>query len=415
MRVFPPAVQTQRQAPIVLAGDCLWPSADLRETLLHRDHALVIDPDGTLSAHISLAEARRRFSDSQITIVEGVLAPAFADLHLHWVQNHVRGHFRGNLLDWLRNDIWPAEAALLDAGTAEALAERFWRELIAAGTTTACVYASSFEASVDVCLKRAIGVIACGDAVMTMGVEGALLREPEEALAQVKRLRERWGDGYAITPRFALNVGEELLHLLGHLGQQWGSIIQTHLAETVDEVDAVRRAFPLMSNYTDVYDRCGLLGERTILAHCIHLSDDEWNLVAARRCVVAHCPSSNEALGSGRMDLDACRRRGIDWVLATDIGAGTDLCQFETVRAYLRQHQGICSTTIGEAFARASVCAVPERLQAGRVPAQVLAYNIDAGNHTSESLLERLADRQASDGNLPCMVNFAGTWLTDVV
>jgi guanine deaminase len=103
-----------------------------------------------------------------------------------------------------------------------------------------------------------------------------------------------------LTPRFALSCSGPLLFQLGKIASADPSLrIQTHISETQEEVRQTLELFPEANSYADVYDRYGLLGPRTILAHAIHLEEDEIALVKERDAGVSHCPTSNFNLRSG--------------------------------------------------------------------------------------------------------------------
>jgi guanine deaminase len=139
-------------------------------------------------------------------------------------------------------------------------------------------------------------------------------------------------------PRFAVSCTEELLAEIGwsvgrrerELGR--GVFVQTHLAETVPEVERVRELFPGAPHYAGVYDGAGLLGPRTLLAHCLHLSEEEWALVSARDAVAVHCPGANVFLSAGLFDLDAARRHGVRVGLGSDVAAGPDIAMPRVAR-----------------------------------------------------------------------------------
>ena len=97
----------------------------------------------------------------------------------------------------------------------------------------------------------------------------------------------------------------------------------------------MRQLFTNDPNYTSVYDRHGLLTDRTLLAHCLHLNDDEWRLIAQRRSVVVHCPSANTFLKSGVFDLNAIRAHDVRLALGSDIAAGPDLAMPRVARAMI--------------------------------------------------------------------------------
>lgn len=113
------------------------------------------------------------------------------------------------------------------------------------------------------------------------------------------------------------------------------AIIQTHLAETTAECDRVRDLFPEDPHYTGVYDRCGLLTPRTLLAHCVHLSPSEWEVIRERQSVVVHCPTANTFLRSGLFDLDTAREHGVRLALGSDVAAGPDIAMPRVARAMI--------------------------------------------------------------------------------
>jgi guanine deaminase len=125
-----------------------------------------------------------------------------------------------------------------------------------------------------------------------------------------------------ITPRFAPSCTKECLTLLGKLANETGLPIQTHISENIAEIDLVAELFPQYSSYAAVYDACGLLTRETLLAHAIHLSEDELSLVKARGCSISHCPASNTSLGSGLCPVRDLLDAGIVVGLGTDVSGG---------------------------------------------------------------------------------------------
>jgi len=111
--------------------------------------------------------------------------------------------------------------------------------------------------------------------------------------------------------------------------------VQTHLAESMDECSLIRELFPNDRDYTSVYVRFGLLTDRTLLAHTIHLSEEEWKLIVARKSIVVHCPTANTFLEAGLFDLGAARRHGARVALGTDVAAGADVSMPRVARAMI--------------------------------------------------------------------------------
>ena len=135
-----------------------------------------------------------------------------------------------------------------------------------------------------------------------------------------------------ITPRFAPAVTNESMSMLGELARNMSLRIQTHMDENVGEVKLVAEMYPQQSSYADVYDSHGLLTNRTILGHSIHMTDAEIALVAARGAGVAHCPTSNSALGSGICRVRKLIEAGIKVGLGTDAAGGYSASILEVVR-----------------------------------------------------------------------------------
>ena len=117
-----------------------------------------------------------------------------------------------------------------------------------------------------------------------------------------------------------------------------GSWFTSHVNENPAEVAAVRSLFPDSRNYVDTYAAAGLLGPRSVLAHDVHPLDDELEVLAETRTSVAHCPTSNAALGSGSFPLRRHLAAGVRVALGCDVGAGTGFSLFkEGLQAFFVQ------------------------------------------------------------------------------
>jgi len=167
-----------------------------------------------------------------------------------------------------------------------------------------------------------------------------LLCEPSAADHAMRRLWDRFGDRLVVTPRFAVSSTEAQLALCGALAREAGLRVQTHLSENPDEIALVARQFPECKDYLEVYERAGLVGSRTLLAHAVHCSDEAYGRIADAGAWIVHCPTSNLALGSGRMPVEDVRDAGAGICLGSDVGAGPDLCLLDVMRAYVEVHRG---------------------------------------------------------------------------
>ena len=260
-----------------------------------------------------------------------LILPGLIDCHLHYAQTAMIGSGGLPLLDWLQHYTWPAEQKLADPGFAAQLAQVFIAELLRNGTTTAMVFPSVHAHSVDALFQAASALdmrLLCGKVLMDRNAPPSLLDSAQEGHQQSRTLIERWhGHGrmlYAVTPRFAGSCSPRQLQLAGRLLQEYpGLYLQTHLAENREEVAWMRQLFPECRSYLDIYARHGLLGPRSMLAHAIHLDEQDCSQLAASGAAVAFCPSSNLFLGSGLFDLARAERFGIAVGIGSDIGAGT--------------------------------------------------------------------------------------------
>lgn len=233
--------------------------------------------------------------------------------------------------------MFPAEAAFADRRHADRVAALFLDELLRHGTTSALVFATVHEGSVDALFEAALARnmrLIAGKVLMDLGppalrdtATGG--RAASEAL--IARWRGRGRLGYAVTPRFALTSSDaQLTQAAELLAAHPDLLLHTHLAENPAEIAAVAQRFPQAADYLDVYDRFGLVGARSVFAHGVHLSDRAWSLLGASGAGLAHCPTSNLFLGSGLFDLAAADAHGVPVALGSDVGAGTGLSLLAT-------------------------------------------------------------------------------------
>ena len=268
-----------------------------------------------------------------------VLAPGFVDMHVHLPQLDVIGSPAAGLLPWLEDCAFPNEARFADPVHAGVACEFFLDELARNGVTTAMVWCSSHEASVEAFFRaaqrRALRMIA-GKVLMDRNCPDAVRDDTDGGLAQTEALIRRWHGcgrlGYALTPRFAPNCSERQMRGAAELARAHEGVwVQTHLAENRDEIAWVARLFPRARSYLDVYDGLGLLRPRSVYAHCIHLDDADRERMRASGASAAVCPTSNLFLGSGLFDFEAAARAGMRWGLGSDVGAGTSFSPFRTM------------------------------------------------------------------------------------
>jgi guanine deaminase len=307
------------------------------------DGLLEVDANGRITS-VGPATERTNALERGIDLRPWVVLPGMVDLHAHLPQFPNAGLGAGmDLLAWLEKYIFPLERGF-DVPTAERVAPAAWRAFAAVGTTTALVYGAVYEASLDATFRaaEAHGIRAIvGKVMMDRGTYDATIDPStilDRSLAESARLIERWhgaaGDRlrYAVTPRFAVSCTAELLRESAALAASTGAYWQTHVSEDKGEIAEVARLFPEATDYVDVYDRAGGLGDRTVLAHAVHLSDRELDRLVETGTHVAHCPISNLFLASGVMPLGRYLEAGLSMGLGSDVAGGPDLSIFSVMR-----------------------------------------------------------------------------------
>lgn len=270
-----------------------------------------------------------------------MIVPGLVDTHVHLPQFAIMGIGSGELLTWLNTYTYPEETKFADPDYAAAIAEKFFEAVVVQGTTTAAIYSSVHERATDIAFSaaQARGLRAfIGKTMMDRNSPPALLEDTETSIGESIRLFEKWDgadDGrlrYIFTPRFAGSCSMELMQRVGRFARERRAYVQTHLSENVDEVQWIRRLYPDYASYAAVYESAGLLSERCIMAHCIHLSPDEVALLSRTRTNVAFCPYSNRTLRSGTMPYAKLRDAGLTISLATDVAGGPSLSMLEQMR-----------------------------------------------------------------------------------
>ncbi len=272
-----------------------------------------------------------------------LIAPGFIDTHVHYVQTGMVASYGEQLLDWLDRYAFPAEMEFANPTHAAAMAKVFCDELLRNGTTTALVFCAVYPQSVDALFaeaeSRGMRMIA-GKVLMDRNAPEGLRDTPQKGYDDSKALIGRWHKHrrslYAITPRFAGTSTPEQLEAAGTLWREHPDVmVHTHIAENRREVEWTAELFPAAKNYLDIYDRHGLIGRRAVLAHGIHLSEDELCRCDESGTALAHCPTSNLFLGSGLFRVGNVKdpKRPVHVGLGTDIGGGTSFSLLATMGA----------------------------------------------------------------------------------
>uniref|UniRef100_UPI003D8E69BA amidohydrolase family protein n=1 Tax=Gordonia sp. B7-2 TaxID=3420932 RepID=UPI003D8E69BA len=335
------------------------PTVDLAADALVElpDGALVVSDTGAIEYCGPRAERPKLPGEVVIDHGSAFLMPGFIDTHIHFPQVYSTDAYGGGqLLEWLNNCIFPAEARLADPEFAQQAARDFTARRIASGTTAAMVFGSAFPAAQNALFTetQSAGLrIVSGRGIQTAGPETAasLITSESDAIALTAEEIARWhcadtGDPstarlqVAVVPRFSLSVTTHTLRSLGELYddvRDRGVYVHSHLNENnrpgTGEIDTVKALFGVES-YLDTYDGKflpgsavggpGLLGRRTIMAHAVHCTDTELARMAQTGTSIAHCPVSQLFLGSGTMPWKRTIAAGVTVAAGTDVGAGDE-------------------------------------------------------------------------------------------
>lgn len=316
----------------------------LESTMVHEPDAVVVMADGRITdfgPSARILPSLPAGTTVQEVGRDALISAGFIDTHVHFPQTPMIASYGEQLLDWLNKYTFPAELKFADPDYARGVARLFLRENLRNGITTSCVYCTVHPHSVDALFEEAerLGMrLAAGKVLMDCNAPDGLRDTAQSGYDESAALIAKWhGRGrllYAITPRFAGTSSRGQLAAAGTLWRDHADcLMQTHIAETRDEVAWIRELFPDHAHYLDVYDRHGLCGPRAVFGHGIWLGEDELQRLHDADAAIAHCPTSNLFLGSGLFDLDKTIRadRPIRVGLGTDVGAGTSFSILATL------------------------------------------------------------------------------------
>jgi 5-methylthioadenosine/S-adenosylhomocysteine deaminase len=260
-----------------------------------------------------------------------IVVPGLVQAHLHLCQTLFRGLAEDRpLLAWLRERIWPLEAAH-DADSLRASARLGIAELLLGGTTTildmGTVHHTDtlFETAAETGIRYTGGkaLMDTGD-----GVPPGLLEPTAVALRDSDRLADLWHEReggrlrYAYSPRFVLTATYDLLRSVGARARANHMLVHTHASEQRDETHLVRERFGVPN--IQLLANMGLADSNACLAHCVWPEPDEIDVLSSGGATVVHCPSCNLKLGSGAAPIGDYLERGINVALGADGAASNN-------------------------------------------------------------------------------------------
>lgn len=305
------------------------------------DGAVSIGADGRIAAVGQWTDALVAGSPD-VEIVDHrphLILPGFIDAHIHFPQMQVIGAYAAALLEWLNTYTFVEEQRFADAAHAARIASCFFDELVRHGTTTAAAYCSVHPQSVDAFFaeaeKRQMLMVG-GKVMMDRNAPPPLCDTAQsgydETKAGIARWHRRGRAHYAITPRFAITSTPAQMEMSEALAREFPDLhIQTHVSENLAEIAYAKELYPNYGDYVGIYEKYHLLGPRTLLGHCIHLSHRETEVLAETGSVAVFCPTSNLFIGSGLFDYGRLHQHGVRIAAATDVGGGSSYSMLRTM------------------------------------------------------------------------------------
>ena len=321
-----------------------WPdSIDDHASYRYEEDGALLIVDGKIARAGSYADVATE-AGSGIRVIDhrpNLLLPGFIDAHVHFPQMQVIASYGAELLEWLNTYTFPEETRFVNAQHGRRIARLFLDEMVRQGTTTVAAYCSVHKQSAEAFFEESSArdmLNIAGKVMMDRNAPAGLLDTPQSGYDDTKALIQDWhGKGrqlYAVTPRFAITSSPEQMEMAGALMREFPDLhMQTHLSENHAEIAFTQQLYPASIDYTDVYEKYGLLGPKALFGHCIHLSDREADAMSASGSIAVFCPTSNLFLGSGLFDYQRYRRREkpLRIAAATDVGGGTNYSMLRTM------------------------------------------------------------------------------------
>ncbi len=335
------------QTEQLLLGQTLRFSADpfqapINEAAHHESKGAVLVQGGLIRAVGPAERLRAAHPDARIVDYgAGLITAGFVDAHAHYPQTGIIASWGKRLIDWLNSYTFPEEIRFSDPEYARETARLYLDLTRANGTTTIASFCTIHPASVDALFEEARQRgqrLVAGKTCMDRNAPDGLRDTAQSAYDDSKALLEKWhGRGrlaYAITPRFSPTSSPGQLAALGALwAEHPDCLMQTHLCEQPDEIKWVAELFPDARDYLDTYEQHGLLRERGLFGHAIHLTPRERARLRDVGASLIHCPTSNTFIGSGLFDMAGLMAEGQHIGLATDTGGGSSFSMLRTMAA----------------------------------------------------------------------------------
>lgn len=270
-----------------------------------------------------------------------IIIPGMTDLHLHAPQYTYRATGMDlELLDWLESSAFPEEKRYADNEYAKKAYSIFTEDLVKSPTTRAVIFATVHKEATLILmdmLEKSGLITMVGKVNMDRLCPDSIKEDTLKSAADTAEWAER--STYfkrttpIITPRFIPSCSDELLSELGSIRKKYSLPVQSHLSENLSEIELVKELAPYSRFYGDAYEHFGLFGKdhKNVMAHCVHSSDEELELIKQNGVFIAHCPQSNINVSSGIAPVRKYMDKGLELGLGTDVAGGFSISMFRAI------------------------------------------------------------------------------------
>lgn len=304
---------------------------------------LILDDGGKIVAVTQQLTAEQE----QLPLVdygERLILHSFADMHLHAPQYPMLGMGMDlSLLDWLNTYTFQMESRFANIAYAREVYQKLAAELIHWGTTRVVMF-SSLHTEATWILMEELEKAGVTGYVGKVNMDRNGVNELQETTEESKRETLRWLEGCErfryvkpiITPRFTPSCTDELMDWLGMLAAEKQLYIQSHMNENLAEIQLVKELVPDCDRYWQTYDKHHMWKDHTIMAHCVHIDENEVAALKEANVVVAHCADSNINICSGIAPVRHLVKEGVWVTLGSDIAGGAQLSMAEVITMTIR-------------------------------------------------------------------------------
>lgn len=323
---------------LIIKGNLIF-TKESKEFITLKDSYIVVKNNYILGVFDKLPEEYKNLDIKDYG--DKLIIPGFVDLHVHAPQYSLCGlGYDRPLLQWLNNYTFKEESKFSDVSYAEKVYEDFTQDLYDNGITRSVIFSTIHRKSTGILMnllnKRKLCAYV-GKVSMNINSPDYLIESTEESIEETEKWINEYKDKYdyvkpVITPRFVPSCSSELMMSLGKMALKYNLPVQSHLSENESEIKLVKELYPESESYGHVYDNHNLFGQtKTVMAHCIHLTDDELSRMKKNNVFIAHCPNSNINISSGVASINKLMIDNYRIGLGTDLAGGEKISMFSTI------------------------------------------------------------------------------------